>query len=556
MPEYLKIIIVPTADGQRHTITVPEPVDYARTEAYARKVGEGVRQDAWRYAESVRTSLSSSMSYQSRWLSTVDNTVRDQARTIAAHADAIAAMTTRIDDVERAETLTGRLDAIELSVWRYHERPALVERLIAMGYDRTEAAEIVDAYGTGAAEKVALAERLVDLRYSLTEIRECIEDVPDLTEADIDYAKEILDAWDPATTSLNKAFQGDSRLVVFPKIDTSNVTDTAYMFDKCGSLGYVPWFDTSKVTSANFMFGWYDPHGHVKRLPDFKWNSLLRCYGPYTGLPELRHVPSPLDLSSMVFISRLFAGGGTAMPRPFPEIILNQEKSLTIRLLCEVDDGQNLPMTEFPDNVVDLQELYGYSGDTPFGDMSHITIKARGCRNASGMFMRDMHITHAPQIDMPVVENMTNFLECVQDLVYVPDYSASAPLKMAGMFKPNNHTGKIRRIEGLNFARVTDDELFGGYFGSNWPQYELEYLKVINLGQSSRTAYNDLASPRKWGTGSAENRQSLIDSLLTYSYDRAAAGMETCTIKLYPAVKALLTVEEIAAITAKGFTIV
>ena len=512
-----------------------------------------------------------------RQLKEVKALVSELSETVSGHGETIDRLTSRVNSLSNMvnmydnwiQDIDDRLSDVEVTSWRYHEREKFVARLVAIGYTTEMAEETVDELftngcGNGGAvngnteteQGVALREQLATLNYTPTEIEECIEDVPGITQADIDYAKEILDAWDPATTSLNKAFQGDSRLVVFPKIDTSNVTDTAYMFDKCGSLGYVPWFDTSKVTSANFMFGWYEPYGHVKRLPDFKWNSLQRCYGPYTGLPELRHVPSPLDLSNMVFISRLFAGGGTAMPRPFPEIILNQEKSLTIRLLCDVDDGQNLPMTEFPDNVVDLQELYGYSGDAPFGDMSHITIKARGCKNASGMFMRDMHITHAPQIDMPVVENMTNFLECVQDLVYVPDYSASAPLKMAGMFKPNNHTGKIRRIEGLNFARVTDDELFGGYFGSNWPQYQLEYLKIINLGQSSRTSYNDLASPRKWGTGSAENRQSLIDTLLTYSYDRAAAGMETCTIKLYPAVKALLTVEEIAAITAKGFTIV
>ena len=62
-----------------------------------------------------------------------------------------------------------------------------------------------------------------------------------------------------------------------------------------------------------------------------------------------------------------------------------------------------------------------------------------------------------------------------------------------------------------------------------------------------------------WGIANDEvpdARQSLIDSLITYSFDRAAAGYSTQTWKLYKDVKALLTDDEIAQITAKGYTLV
>ena len=61
-----------------------------------------------------------------------------------------------------------------------------------------------------------------------------------------------------------------------------------------------------------------------------------------------------------------------------------------------------------------------------------------------------------------------------------------------------------------------------------------------------------------WGVNDETNtdaRQSLIDSLLTYSFDRATAGYSTCTIKLHSSTKALLTEDEIAQITSKGYTI-
>ena len=53
----------------------------------------------------------------------------------------------------------------------------------------------------------------------------------------------------------------------------------------------------------------------------------------------------------------------------------------------------------------------------------------------------------------------------------------------------------------------------------------------------------------------ADARQSVIDTLITYSYDRATAGYSTCTVTLHADTKALLTEDEIAQITAKGYTI-
>lgn len=82
----------------------------------------------------------------------------------------------------------------------------------------------------------------------------------------------------------------------------------------------------------------------------------------------------------------------------------------------------------------------------------------------------------------------------------------------------------------------------------------LLFCLIKNVGKSALTSYL-FDGATNWGVGSEENRQSLIDSLITYSYDRASNGMATATIKLSTNTKALLTEEEIAQITAKGFTI-
>jgi hypothetical protein len=83
---------------------------------------------------------------------------------------------------------------------------------------------------------------------------------------------------------------------------------------------------------------------------------------------------------------------------------------------------------------------------------------------------------------------------------------------------------------------------------------KLVFAIIKNIGKSTLKTY-DFSDATNWGTGGEENRQSLIDSLITYSYDRASNGMATATIKLSSNTKALLTEEEIAQITAKGFTI-
>ena len=85
----------------------------------------------------------------------------------------------------------------------------------------------------------------------------------------------------------------------------------------------------------------------------------------------------------------------------------------------------------------------------------------------------------------------------------------------------------------------------------------LTYIVIKNLGKGplgGKSAYA-FSGATNWGTGSDENRQSLIDSLITYSYDRASNGMAATYISLSANTKALLTEEEIAQITAKGFTI-
>lgn len=86
----------------------------------------------------------------------------------------------------------------------------------------------------------------------------------------------------------------------------------------------------------------------------------------------------------------------------------------------------------------------------------------------------------------------------------------------------------------------------------------LRQITLADVGTNPSQTTVDCSYWNMWGVNHSsipDARQSLIDSLITYSFDRAAAGYSKCTIKLSAKTKALLTEEEIAQITAKGFTI-
>ena len=100
---------------------------------------------------------------------------------------------------------------------------------------------------------------------------------------------------------------------------------------------------------------------------------------------------------------------------------------------------------------------------------------------------------------------------------------------------------------------------------------ECYYMLVKNLGMQESCTTAGLKG-YYWGTqigyiptynihkqriidAVADARQSVIDTLITYSYDRATAGYSTCTVTLHANTKALLTEDEIAQITAKGYTL-
>ena len=121
-----------------------------------------------------------------------------------------------------------------------------------------------------------------------------------------------------------------------------------------------------------------------------------------------------------------------------------------------------------------------------------------------------------------------------------------------------NDCTNLEKVDG--FLDLTSCNYSDGYsyFTGFYRLEKLRKLTFKNIGYQSAKIGVNFSYITNWGVNNntiTDARQSLIDSLVTYTFDRATAGYTTHTITLSANTKAVLTEEEIAQITAKGYTI-
>lgn len=214
-------------------------------------------------------------------------------------------------------------------------------------------------------------------------------------------------------------------------------------------------------------------------------------------------------------------------------------------------------------NTVDLPTNFG-KGITDMRNMFYMCLKLSGsitidisdCTDVSYMFqgcssLQSLDITGTVKDALQT----NNCFYGMSNLTYlsVPDNFPFYPQILSGV--------SIPKIYGsFDYSKYTVGNTSPYYWFWAYTINSINrYIVVKNLGYNSKQEGINMSYSRVWGIDSDEvpdARQSLIDSLITYSFDRASAGYSTMTWTLYSDVKALLTDDEIAQITAKGYTLV
>lgn len=175
--------------------------------------------------------------------------------------------------------------------------------------------------------------------------------------------------------------------------------------------------------------------------------------------------------------------------------------------------------------------------------------------NFGSMFAMCSSLTSVPSFDTSKATSMYHLFYGCSNLTTIPAFDTSKVNSMEKMFYDCN---SLKTIECISFKSFSDSTMDDYYLcGYGWNS-SIRKAVFKDIGYQSTAVQFNASYITNWGVNSDEipdARQSLIDSLITYSFDRSAAGYPTCTITLSDNTKALLTADEIAQITAKGFTI-
>ena len=118
-----------------------------------------------------------------------------------------------------------------------------------------------------------------------------------------DYSKEIYDNWDNTIIDLTSKFSRDKKLIWFPLVDTSNVTNMTSMFYYCASLKEVPQLNTSNVTAMSSMF---INCTSLTEIPQFDTSNVTNMGYMFYNCTSLEEIPQ-FDTSNVIGMSNMFS---------------------------------------------------------------------------------------------------------------------------------------------------------------------------------------------------------------------------------------------------------
>ena len=313
--------------------------------------------------------------------------------------------------------------------------------------------------------------------------------------ADIAYSKTLLDAWNPSNTSAYRLYKSNKKLVYAPNIDTSNVNNMNSMFNGCSRLTSVPAFNTIKVTD---MYSMFNGCTSLTSVPAFNTSKVTDMTGMFSGCSNITSVPE-LDTIKATTMNSMFNGCASITSVPAFNTI----------------------------NVNNMNNMFN------------------GCTS----------LTSVPAFNTSNVTSMNSIFYNCTSLTSVPAFNTSKVTDMNNMF---NRCTSLTTIEGISFQSYSASTMSSSYLVGYGTNNSIRKAVFKDIGYQSNAKQFNTENIANWGVNTSEiadARQSLIDSLITYSFDRATAGYPTCTIKLSSNTKALLTEDEKTQITAKGFTI-
>lgn len=383
------------------------------------------------------------------------------------------------------------------------------------------------------------------------------ENKPSHIQDDIDFSLSYMKNFKTNQTK----FKCDRRMVYFPLVDTSNVTDMSSTFSTCYMLRSVPpintsnvtnmyqmfsncsgltsldlsSFDTSKVTSMGNMFDscWQLTSLDLSSFDTSNVTSMREMFRNCSGLTslDLTH----FDISNVTAVTEsnnancgMFSGMFSLSELKLPQNFITSKITLLRSMFENCRSLISLDLSDWDtSNVTSMEYMfngcYVTSLDLSGWDTSKVTNMNRMFYNCSGLTELDLS-----SFDTSKVTSMGSMFSGCTSLIslILNDFDTSN-------ITSTNISDMFMKCSGLT-------EIHWNNFGNG-------SYTAVTFSSSSKLGVNTTDYPNA--------RQSLINMLATNSFDRATNGYSTCTVTLSSKTRAVLTSDEIAQITAKGFTI-
>ena len=152
-----------------------------------------------------------------------------------------------------------------------------------------------------------IRDALRTIGYNDTEIEQCLADVPDLTMADIDYARTFAaEVWDESRATYSYGnYVRDAQLRIMPKVDYSAVTQAVAIFQGLTNIEYFPTLDWPNVTLANYVFHQLKK---LRRIPQVNAPNATQIAALYANHGSVRSLPAVISHPKATNVANLFNG--------------------------------------------------------------------------------------------------------------------------------------------------------------------------------------------------------------------------------------------------------
>ena len=172
--------------------------------------------------------------------------------------------------------------------------------------------------------------------------------------------------------------------------------------------------------------------------------------------------------------------------------------------------------------------------------------------NMSYMFAECPSLPTIPQLDTSNVTDMMRMFYYCSNLTELPDFNCVKVTSFGGTSSNSwlNNCTKLQKLGVVDCDSVTN---IGYFFGNGSRTYLTEFGGCRNLGKVSSVSNTNGSYFMNYAPNlTYESVMNVINGL----YDRATAGLSVLTLKLHANHLAMLSADDIAIATNKGWTIV